>query len=235
MNIPKMKNPLGTLEKIVATGGVLVGAAAIVGAGAFAVFTSTGAATIAADAGALKVALSENYTIDNIAPGDSVYRSLPIELPATGSAGNLVSAVGFYFDTTNDVVGTVGSTGKSLVSGANGLTYRILTCSVPWVASTAAIVTVPYECTGAETNTTPALVAAQLSTVEGVANVREFGPSDFGKTPTASGTFNTDTTSVNLYSMIEFALPEVANNDYQNASVDLAFTVAAMQRSGTKS
>ena len=231
----KIKGSLGTLEKLIVTGGVLVGAAAVVGAGAFAVFTSTGTATVAADAGALKVALSVNYTIEDMAPGDSVYRSLPIELPATGSAGNLVSAVGFYFDTTSDVLGNVGSTGKSLVAGSNGLTYRILTCSVPWVASTATPVTVPYECNGDETNTTPSLAAAQLSSIQGVANVRQFVPADFGKTPTASGTFNTDTTSVNVYSMIEFALPVAANNDYQNASVDLAFTVAAMQRSGTKS
>lgn len=240
MRLSQKISQLGTLEKIVATGGVLIGAAAIVGAGAFATFTSTGQATVSADAGELKVAMSQTFTIDNMAPGDTVYKLLPIVLPTTGSAGNLVSALGVFLDTTADTVGTapdVIGQGKSLNGGTDGLTYVIKTCDEAWTPVVSPSPTdAPFACAGTVTETSTGVASHKLSSLEGVANSVEFLPSDFGVSANAgTGTFITDVDDVPLYSMIVFELPTTANNDYQKAAWSFDLTVTAVQRDATKS
>lgn len=240
MRLSQKISQLGTLEKIVATGGVLIGAAAIVGAGAFATFTSTGQATVSADAGQLKVAMSQTFTINNMAPGDTVYKLLPIVLPTTGSAGNLVSALGVFLTTSADTAGTapdVPGAGKSLKGGADGLTYIIQTCDEVWTAAvTPGPAVAPFTCEGNLTETSTSVASHKLSSLEGAVNTVEFVPSDFGVSENAgTGTFITDSADVSLHSMIVFKLPTTANNDYQKAAWSFALTVAALQRDATKS
>lgn len=240
MRLSQKISQLGTLEKIVATGGVLIVAAAIVGAGAFATFTSTGQATVSADAGQLKVAMSQTFTIENMAPGDTVYKLLPIVLPTTGSAGNLVSALGVFLDTTVDTVGTapdVTGEGKSLKVGTEGLTYIIQTCDEVWTpAVTPGPTVAPFTCGGTLTETSTNVASHKLSSLEGVVNTVEFVPSDFGVSANAgTGTFITDVADVPLYSMIVIELPTAANNDYQKAAWSFDLTVTALQRDATKS
>jgi hypothetical protein len=238
MRLSQKISTMGTVQKVLVTGGVLVGGAAIVGAGAFAAFTSTGLASVTADAGQLQLDMTtQTFTIDAIAPGDSVYKLLPIVLPTTSGATNLVSELGIYLTSTKDDAGTVPDVtgeGKSLKVGADGLTYSILTCSVAWVPVVAPGPTdVPFTCA-----TTPTVTSAgkKLGALEGASAIQKFLPSDFGITLAAgTSTFDTKTADLPLHSMIVFELPTAANNDYQNAAWTFNLTVAAIQRDATKS
>lgn len=218
-------------KKIALTGGILLAAGALVGSGAFAVFTDSGTATGDVDAGQLDIVVSGDFSVTDIAPGDTVQRTLDLTLPNATNDGDLVSNVRFYQDVTADQIGTdspdTAGAGESLVTGSDGLNYRLITCSVAWTPAAAAPAG-PYTCSGTQTVTGN----GKLSTIGGVANAVDFTPADFGVTPTATGTFPSDAGDVSLHSLIELVLPSAADNDYENASAQITFTAAAIQRGG---
>ncbi|AJM76974.1 TasA family protein [Rathayibacter toxicus] len=217
-------------KKIALTGGVLLAAGSLVGSGAFAVFTDVGTAVGNVDAGQIGIVATGGFTVSDIAPGDTVQRQLLLQLPNATNDGDLVSSVRFYQDVTAETLGTdsplTPGGGESLVSGSDGLTYRVLTCSTSWTPANAA--TGPYTCGGTQTLTG----SGKLSTIGGVANAVDFTPTSFGITPTSTGTFPSDAGDVNLNTLIELVLPSSADNDYENASAQLTFTAAAIQRGG---
>lgn len=219
-------------KKVALTGGVLLAAGALAGAGAFAVFTDSGTAVGNVDAGQTDISVTGAFTVANIAPGDTVQRPISLVLPNATNDGDLVSTVRFYQDVTNDVVGSdttdPGRVGASLVTGANGLDYRLLTCSTAWVPAAAPAENGPYSCAGTQTVTG----TGKLSTIGGVANAANFTPANFGITPTATGTFPSDAGDVSLNTLIELVLPTAADNAYENASATVTFTAAAIQRAG---
>lgn len=218
-------------KKIALTGGVLLAAGALAGAGAFAVFTDSDTAETTVDAGQLDIVATGDWTITDIAPGDTVQRPLLIELPNATNDGDLVESVRFYQTVTAETLGTddpaLTGLGESLVTGADGLDYRLLTCSVAWTTSTAP--TGPYTCAGDTTVTSQ----GKLSTIGGIANAIDFTPADFGLAPTVDGTFPSDTgAGATLNSLVELVLPTAADNDYENAAATIEYTAAAIQRDG---
>ena len=228
------KRPVATWKKITVTGAILLGVGALATGGAFAVFTSSGTATLAANAGSLNIVMTGTYTVANLAPGDQVQRLLPITLPKAANNGQLVSSVKFFYDVTSDTAGTTDATtgaktGQSLVTGAQGLTYKLLTCSVAWTPVTSPTVTTgAYSCSGTTTPT----ASGKLSAIKSVASALTLAPADFGVTPTANGTFPTDSGDISLNTLIQLDLPSAADNNYENAATSLTFTAAAIQRDG---
>jgi hypothetical protein len=228
----KSRNPQ-SWKKIIATGGILAGAAALATWGAFAVFTDSDTATTAVDAGELDIVLTGSVAVSDIAPGDTVQRPVTIALPDASNDGNLVESVRFYFDVTTDVLGGDGDPiavgeGSSLVSGADGLNYSLITCvGGEWTTDDSP--SGPYECDGGVEEVTG---SGKLSTINGVANAVDFTPANFGLTATAEGTFPTDGAGTTLNSLIQFQLPSAAGNAYENAATELTFTGAAIQRDG---
>lgn len=219
-----------TKKKLLATAGVLAGVTALAGMGAYALFTDSGTATTTVDAGQLGIVMSESYTVTDIAPGDTIQRPVTITLPQDKNDGDLVAAVRFYQDLGVETKGTkadVPNTGESLVTGTNGLTYRLVTCeSGEW--TTATTPAGPYTCSGTQKVTS----TGKLSDIQGVGAAVDLLPADFGVTETATKTFPTDAGDVALNTMLEFVLPTTANNDYENASAAMTFTGAAIQRGG---
>ncbi|OOB90825.1 TasA family protein [Rathayibacter sp. VKM Ac-2630] len=220
-------------KKIALTGGVLLAAGALAGAGAFAVFTDSDTAETTVDAGQLDIVATGDWTITDIAPGDTVQRPLLIELPNATNDGNLVESVRFYQEVSEETLGTndpdVDGVAESLVTGADGLDYRLLTCSVPWTNLPATGEAGPYDCAGTTTVTSE----GKLSTIGGLANAIDFTPADFGLTATPEGTFPSDTgTGATLNSLVELVLPTAADNDYENAAATITYTAAAIQRDG---
>ena len=230
---------LGTFEKIVATGGVLMGAAALVGAGAFATFTATESASVAATAGAVKLANVTNMTINAMAPGDTVYKAMTVTLPSTAGAGNLASGLTLSFVAPTGgslVLGNDqrGASGGSLLNATNGLQFKVLTCPVAWTPISPAPTSGPLvECVGS----TPTVTSASTSLNDFVSTspLHTFAPAAFGLTATTSGTFNTAAGDVPIYAMAVFTLPVGADNTYQNASTTLSFTFVAVQRASATS
>ncbi len=239
MRLSQKISQLGTLEKIVATGGVLIGAAAIVGAGAFATFTATGTASVSADAGAIKIANVTTMTIESMAPGDTVYQAMTVTMPTTAGAGNLASGLELSFAApTNSalVLGDDGDghTGGSLLDATTGLQFSVLTCPVAWTSISPVPASGPLvECVGSVPTTTVA--STDLNDFVSTHAVHTFAPADFGLTPTASGTFNTAAGAIPIYAMAVFTLPAAADNTYQNAATTLSFTFVAVQRAGATS
>ena len=239
MRLSQKISRLGTLNKIVATGGVLIGAAAIVSAGAFATFTSTGNASVSAAAGAIKIANVTAMTIDKMAPGDVVYKAMTVNLPSTAGAGNLASGLELSFVAptgTSLVLGDDGKshTGGSLLDATTGLQFQVLTCPVAWTAIS------PVPSTGARVEcagNTPTVTSAEtdLNNFVSTHSIHTFTPSNFGLTATSSGTFNTDGGAVPIYAMAVFRLPAGADNTYQNASTALTFTFVSVQRDASTS
>ena len=230
------KRPVATWKKITVTGAILLGVGALATGGAFAVFTSSGTATLAANAGSLNIVMTGAYTVANLAPGDQVQRLLPITLPNAANNGQLVSSVKFFYGVTSDTVGTTDpdtgvGTGQSLVSGINGLTYKVLTCSVAWTTVTSpTVASGAYSCDAPATQTVTA--SGKLSAINSVATALTLTPADFGVTPTANGTFPTDSGDISLNTLIQLDLPSEADNNYENAATSLTFTAAAIQRDG---
>jgi len=228
----KSRNPQ-SWKKIVATGGILAGAAALATWGAFAVFTDSDTASTAVDAGELDIVLTGDVTVSDIAPGDRIQRPVTISLPDASNDGDLVEFVRFYFDVTADTLGGDGQTiplgtGSSLVDGADGLVYSLITC-VGGTWSTATTPTGPYTCSTADEEITG---TGKLSTIEGVGAAVDFTPANFGLTATDDATFPSDSEAVSLNSIIQFDLPGTADNSYENAATTLEFTAAAIQRGG---
>lgn len=223
---PRRKAPT---KKILATAGVLAGVTALAGMGAYAVFTDSDTTKATVDAGQLAIVMSEDVTAADIAPGDTIQRPITITLPTATNDGELISAVRFYQDITTEATGTTASgaeTGESLVAGTNGLTYTLTTCvGGTWTSSATPVG--EYTCSGTEEETS----TGKLSTIA-VGGAVDLTPADFGATPTATGTFDTSTTDVTLNTLLELVLPTAADNDYENASAEITFTGAAIQRGG---
>lgn len=232
MTSPAKSRNKQSWKKIALTGGILAGAATLATMGAFAIFTDSDTATTAVDAGELDIVLAGEVTVADIAPGDTVQRPVTISLPDATNDGDLVEFVRFFFDVTSDTAGGDGQAipagdGESLVTGADGLVYSLITC-VDGVWTTASTPAGPYTCDG----TTQVTGTGKLSTINGVANAADFTPADFGLTATTTGTFPSDGGEIALNSLIQFELPSAADNNYENAATALTFTAAAIQRDG---
>ncbi|MFT2691470.1 TasA family protein [Clavibacter zhangzhiyongii] len=217
-------------NKIVATGAV-VAVGAIVTGGAFAIFTDSDTATLQADAGQLDIVATGSYTVADIAPGDTVQREILLALPDATNDGNLVAAVELSYAVTAETLGTddaaLPGVGESLVTGAAGLTYSLQTCvGGDWTSATDPVGA--YTCSGTveETGT------GTLASITGAGNSTTLAPADFGVTPTADGTFPSDGAALELDTLMVLQLPDTADNDYENASAQLTFTAAAIQRDG---
>ncbi|MFS4505079.1 TasA family protein [Clavibacter sp. Sh2141] len=219
-------------KKIVATGAVIAGGGALIAGGAFAIFTDSDSAELAVDAGQLDIELtSGDYTVADIAPGDTVQRPIVLSLPNATNDGNLIESVNFAYSVGGQAIGTddpaLPGLGESLVSGVDGLTYSLQTCSTAWVTAVAGAAG-PYTCSG----TTTVTGTGSLASLTGAGT--SFTPAQFGLTPTPEGTFPTDTADVTLDTLMVLQLPATADNDYENASVDLSFTASAVQRAGVQ-
>jgi hypothetical protein len=228
----KSRNPQ-SWKKIVATGGILAGAAALATWGAFAVFTDSDTASTAVDAGELDIVLTGDVTVADIAPGDVIQRPVTISLPDASNDGDLVEFVRFYFDVTAETLGGDGQgipagTGESLVDGLDGLNYSLITC-IGGTWSTLTTPTGPYVCSTDDEEVTG---TGKLSTIQGVAEAADFTPENFGLVATDTDTFPSDGGVVELNSIIQFDLPSTAGNAYENAAATLQFTGAAIQRGG---
>jgi hypothetical protein len=248
MRLTQKISQFGTLEKIIATGGVLLGGAAIVAAGAFATFTSTGQATVGADAGELNVKLTTGFTVRDMAPGDTVYSLLPIDLPDTGAGGNLLSALGMYIDSgalvdraghDPDVSSGTTTNDAKLLADVHGLTFVVKTCSQPWTAALAGNGPPTCDAPATETTANPTRTSTgaagaigKLGNMVTPANMLEYVPADLGALATTGGLFETGQGDVKLNTMIALSLPVAADNNYQNAWTSFNFVVAAIQRSG---
>lgn len=217
-------------NKIIATGAV-VAVGTIITGGAFAIFTDSDTATLQADAGQLDIVATGDYTVADIAPGDTVQRPILLQLPDATNDGDLVAAVQLSYAVTAETPGTDDPTlpggGESLVSGAAGLTYSLQTCvGGEWTSTTAPVGA--YTCSGTVQQTG----AGTLASITGAGNSTTLTPVNFGVTPTADGTFPSDTADVTLNTLMVLQLPDTADNDYENAAASLTFTAAAIQRDG---
>lgn len=115
-NLTNRKKALSPWMKIAATGGILLGAAAIVGSGAFAVFTSSATANSSLNSGSISLSMSDsNINLKGMAPGDTVQQLLTISFPQSASTGNLVTGVKFSATKGTEVTGVNPS-----ASGTNG-------------------------------------------------------------------------------------------------------------------
>ncbi|RII93428.1 hypothetical protein DZF95_05920 [Clavibacter michiganensis] len=216
-------------NKIIATGAV-VAVGTIITGGAFAIFTDSDTATLQADAGQLDIELATgDYTVADIAPGDTVQRPIVLSLPNATNDGNLVTSVNFAYSVSGQTPGTddpaLDGPGESLVTGTDGLRYTLQTCSTAWTPS-AADPAGPYTCGGTTTTTG----TGTLASLTGAGTT--FTPANFGVTPTADGTFPSDTADVTLNTLMVLQLPTTADNDYENAAASLTFTASAIQRGG---
>ncbi|MWJ15804.1 hypothetical protein DOU15_07840 [Clavibacter michiganensis subsp. michiganensis] len=216
-------------KKIVATGAV-VAVGTIITGGAFAIFTDSDTATLQADAGQLDIELATgDYTITDIAPGDTVQRPIVLSLPNATNDGNLVESVTFAYEVTDETLGTedpaVPGPSESLVTGTEGLQYTLQTCFTAWTPS-AADPAGPYTCSGTATTTG----TGTLASLTGAGTT--FTPANFGVVPSADGTFPSDTADVTLNTLMVLQLPDTADNDYENAAATLTFTASAIQRDG---
>jgi hypothetical protein len=220
-------------KKIVATGAIIAGGGALIAGGAFAIFTDSASTTLGVDAGQLDIAATGSYTVADIAPGDTVQRPILIELPNATNDGNLVQSIQLSYAVTGQTVGTddpiAAGGGESIVTGTDGLTYSLLTCvGGTWTAGPTTTPTGPYTCSG----TVQTTGSGTLASITGAGNSTTLTPAAFGLTPTADGTFPSDTADVTLNTLMVMQLPTAADSDYENASAQLTFTAAAIQRGG---
>jgi hypothetical protein len=110
--------------KIAATGGILLGAAAIVGSGAFAVWTSSATADATINAGSVNISMSDsNIVLNGMAPGDTVQQLLTIGFPQTTATGNAVSGIKMSVVKVDETLGNnlsaVGTSGFNDLSGGS--------------------------------------------------------------------------------------------------------------------
>lgn len=244
----------GPWIKIAVTGGILLGAATIVGSGAFAVWTSSATANAAVSAGAIKINLTDsNLNATGMAPGDTIQELLPISFTQATNSGNLVSAIKFSVAASHDTTGTNPSavntagandgTGSSLFLGsvaapaainADGSTFSEVTAGSN--ALTFSISTCPDAWTKVSPATTYSCdVTPTVTAVQGTALNTIQSTSPLVLTPALFGiaganTFPSDNGDVNLHSMISVTLPISANNSFTSASVKLTFSASVVQR-----
>lgn len=241
--------------KIGVTAAILVGSAAIVGSGAFAVWTSSATANAAVNAGAIKISLVDsNITASGMAPGDTIQELLPISFAQATNGGDLVTGITFSVAASNQVAGinpsdpnTAGAndgTGSSLFGGSvyapaatnsDGTAFTAVAAgssALTFSISTCSVQwakvapATSYSCAGTTTVTTAGDTV--LNTIQRTTPLT-FVPSQFGQT---GSTFAANGADVNLYSLISLTLPATANNSFTNAGVKLTFNAAAVQRNG---
>jgi hypothetical protein len=250
------KKAVNSWMKIGVTGAILIGAAAIVGSGAFAVWTSSATANAAVNAGAIKIDLTDsNITANGMAPGDTIQDLLPISFAQATNKGNLVTAIQLSVAASNETLGSNPSaintagytdgTGSSLFTGSVSapLATTLAGVAAPAVAKSSALTYSISTCSvqwvklaGATTYscaTTPVVTKAagdDLNLISATAPL-VLHPSDFGiaGSPVA---FPSDAGDVNLYAMVSITLPDTANNSFTNAGVKLTFNAAVQQRDG---
>lgn len=259
MNISH-KKAANSWVKVGVTAAILIGSAAIVGTGAFAVFTSSATANAAVNAGAIKINLVDsNITASGMAPGDTIQELLPMSFAQATNTNDLVSAIQFSVTATHSILGqnnaaagTAGAndgTGSSLLTGAvfapaatnfDGSPFlevaaksSALTFSID-TCSVQWVKVAPatsYSCSGTTTHT-----VADNATLESIQSAANGGtpitlsPAQFGQT---GATFTSSNGDVKLYSLVSVTLPQTANNSFTGAGIQLAFNAVAIQRAGT--
>lgn len=248
--------------KIAATGGILLGAAAIVGSGAFAVWTSSATAKSSIDSGSIDVSMSNgSINLEGMAPGDTVQQLLTISFPQTAATGNQVTGIKFSVTPGAETLGTnpsaVGAdgyddnTGGSLFTGSaasrteGGVTYPDGSVSTPVLAGTSALTYKIETCAVAWTPADGGYTCPTDSTKLTAGGVdtplKSIATSGNGVLTLNPGNFTKDATAfvatgdpgaVALYSMISVTLPSTANNSLEKASIGLTFRASAVQRAG---
>lgn len=241
--------------KVGVTAAILLGSAAIVGTGAFAVWTSSATANAAINAGAIKIDMTDsNINATGMAPGDTIQELLPISFKQATNSGDLVSAIQFSVAASGDVTGvnnaaanTAGAldgTGSSLFSGSvaapetnyNGNDVAAVLRGSSALTFSIDTCSVPwarvapattYSCSGIPTHTVAA--GGALNSIQ-QGSALSLSPAQFGQSGT---TFTSSTGDVNLYSLISITLPGTANNSFTGAGVQLTFNASALQRAGT--
>lgn len=253
------KKALAPWMKIAATGGILLGAAAIVGSGAFAVWTSSATADAAITAGAIKIDLTNsNITATGMAPGDTIEQLLPISFTQAANSGDLVTCIKLFVTASNDTLGvnpsTLGTAGfndgsgsslftgsvastKSTVAypdGTSGLGADLNSSALTYKISTCAnewTQTAPGAAYTCDvTPTVTAIAGTDLNTIQALTPLT-LTPTSFGVTGSPT-TFPSDNVTVSLHSMISITLPSTANNSFEKASVKLTFSASVIQRNG---
>jgi len=250
--------------KIAATGGILLGAAAIVGSGAFAVWTSSSTANASINAGSVNISMSNsNIELNGMAPGDTVQQLLTIGFPQTEATGNAVTAIKFSVAASSQTAGknpsAVGTSGSGDLSGgtlfggsalsvANSVTYPDGTFNAGAAAGSNALTykietcnvqwvkvgTGPYTCDGTISPT----AGGSDSVLNGITNANPLTlvPKNFDTQITTPQTaFASTGGAVSLYSMISITLPWDANNSFAGAKAALTFNASAVQRLGVTS
>lgn len=234
-------------KKMILGIGALLVALALIGFGVFAAFTDTETTRVATGAGSLDITGASDIQITEMAPGDIAMRDLTIDVPDAENEGNLIEAIRLSVatpDPGDDQIGAPTDTGdqedvflgQSLLTGANGLRVTFAACSGVW--------TLPATDAGLGTDTAPADGIDDSATCDGDITVTqseiplsalvevdtfEFGAAQLGLTPTSTGTIP-DGSTVNL--IVQFRLPEEADNAYENASLTIDMEFEAVQRSG---
>jgi hypothetical protein len=263
-NLTSNTKALAPWLKIAATGGILLGAAAIVGSGAFAVWTSSGTANASINAGSVSIAMSNsNIDLKGMAPGDTVQQLLTIGFPQTAATGTAVSAIKFSVALSSETTGinpsAVGTSGYGDLSGgslfggstasdANSATYPDGTKNAGAAAGSSALTykietcsvpwtkvgTAAYTC-GGNTSQTAGGATSVLNSITKTTPLT-LAPSNFDTLTTPSPTaFAATGDDVSLYSMISITLPWAANNSFAGAKADLTFNASAVQRDGVTS
>ena len=211
------KKALAPWMKIAATGGILLGAAAIVGSGAFAVFTSSATANSSLNAGSAHITMSSsNITLTGMTPGDTVQQLLTISFAQSAATGDQITGIDFSVAAGSETTGTnpaasgtSGSndgTGSSLFTGSVASTisstaYPDGTTNQGATQGSSALTYIIQTCATQWQKvspsvvytcaTTPVATAGSASTVlNGITNTAplKLYPIDFGNSSTASTT-----------------------------------------------
>ncbi|HEX2259061.1 MAG TPA: TasA family protein [Actinomycetota bacterium] len=224
---------------------ILLFALTLVGMGIYAAFTDTETAGVVAEAGALDITGANDITISNMAPGDLAFRGLTVQIPDSDNEGDLIRAIRVSVPQPavgDDVVGTptdVGEgsvpVGASLLTGAQGLRVTLASCSGAWTLPAAgAALGSDVNADGLDDSASCAGTISinqaeiALNDLVGTGDF-EYGPPDYGITPTGTGTFP-DGTTLNM--IAQFRLPAAADNAYENASLTFDLVFEAIQRAG---
>jgi predicted ribosomally synthesized peptide with SipW-like signal peptide len=229
-------------KRMLIGGAAIALAMALVGVGVYAAFTDTETSNVAIDTGQLDISGAENITVTNMAPGDYAFRDMNIVLDDAFNDGDLVEFIDV--DTAN-VVDTVGAPtdngdpdvlppGESLFSGDDGLQVVFAVCDGgAWT-----LPAIDDPIAGTDTNTdglddsvtcSGTIVPQTEVALDDFTFTDSLGAADFGETPTATGTIPDGS---DLDVLLQFRLPDTADNAYENASVTFDIVFDAIQRAG---
>jgi predicted ribosomally synthesized peptide with SipW-like signal peptide len=228
-------------KRLLVGGSAIALALALVGVGVWADFTDTETADVAIDTGQLDIDGAEDITITEMAPGDFAYRDMTITLDDAVNDGNLIEFIDvdtvLGVDTPGDPTDNGDEevdTPESIWSGADGINARLAVCDGgTW---TVPAPDAPLVGDSADADSLDDSVTCSGTIIEQAAqdlNTFNFTDSldaaDFGETATATGTIPDGST---LDLLFEFALPDTADNSYEDASVTFSIVFDAIQRAG---